>query len=495
MTVSIANPADTALALRSATDLTQRLRRRELSSRELLDLYLRRIATHNQAVNAVVTIDEERARRSCAAADEATAHGDVRGALHGLPITVKDCIETAGIRTTAGSPTLIDHVPERDATAVARLRAAGAIVFGKTNLPEWAGDAQSYNDVFGTTNNPWDLTRTPGGSSGGAAAAIASGMTALETGSDLAGSLRIPAHFCGVFTLKPTFGIVTTRGHVPPLPGALADMDVCALGPLARSADDLDLWLSAVAGPDEARAAAWRLQLPPSRASHSRRLRIAACLDDAHCEVDAEIVAVLELCLERLRESGDVVDITQLPVPLAEAHELSQRIIQPVLSHAMPAADFDALLRTAVQPGDGSGEWRWARNVTQRVRQLNIALEQRAQHAVRWAAFFRTYDALLTPTMPMTAFRHDHEEPRTPLLINGSLRSHDDLFAWPQAVGVMHLPAAVAPTGLTESGLPTGVQIVGPLFGDRTVVDVARRIERVSGWFQVPPLDGVAAIG
>src|SRR5215475_3400879 len=209
----------TQLPFRSATELAAAVRGKEVSSAELLECYLDRIEELNPSLGAVVTLDAERARREAAEADRRLARGAEVGPLHGLPVTVKDSLETRGMRTTCGAPELAGYVPDHDAEAVARLRSAGAIVVGKTNLPMWAGDCQSYNDVFGTTNNPWDLSRTPGGSSGGAAAAVAAGLSALDLGSDLGGSLRIPAHWCGVYALKPSFGVVPSRGHIPPPPG------------------------------------------------------------------------------------------------------------------------------------------------------------------------------------------------------------------------------------------------------------------------------------
>jgi len=216
----------------SATDIAAAIQDRIVSSRELLELYLDRVERFNPALNAIVTLDANRARSEADAADAAIARGDQLGPLHGVPITIKDAIETAGMRTTSGAKMLAEYVPAQDAVAVARLRAAGAIVFGKTNLPEFAGDAQTFNALFGTTNNPWDPERTPGGSSGGAAAAVATGLTGMELGSDLGGSLRIPAQFCGVYTIKPTWGIVPMTGHIPPPPDAQRDVDVGVIGPL-----------------------------------------------------------------------------------------------------------------------------------------------------------------------------------------------------------------------------------------------------------------------
>lgn len=235
-----------------AARLVAALKAGEVSSRELLDLYLSRIEAADPALNAVVTLDAERARRLAAEADADLARGEASGALHGLPITIKDTIETGGLRTTAGAPWLGGHVPDRDATAVARLKAAGAIVFGKTNCPLYGGDAQSENVVFGTTGNPWDTDRSPGGSSGGSAAALAAGQTALELGSDIGGSVRNPAHYCGVYGHKPSFGIIPTRGHIPPPPGALSPVDLAVVGPLGRSAEDLALAMDVLVGPDEA---------------------------------------------------------------------------------------------------------------------------------------------------------------------------------------------------------------------------------------------------
>lgn len=250
------------LTYASATELVSGLRSGEPSSAEVLEHLLTRIEEVNGDVNAFVTVDAEGARECARRADDARARGADLGPLQGLPMTIKDCFETEGIRTTVGAPFLADYVPALDADAVARLRRAGAIVFAKSNVPMFTADGQAYNDVAGTTNNPWDLTRTPGGSSGGAAAALAAGMTPLELGSDIAGSIRIPASFCGVFGLKPSYGLVPLRGHIPGPPGTLAPADINALGPLARSVDDLELALDVLAGPNDADAAAWRLELP-----------------------------------------------------------------------------------------------------------------------------------------------------------------------------------------------------------------------------------------
>src|SRR5262245_15374911 len=248
-----------------ATELARLLAAGDVSSVELLDHFLARVDEHDKGINAVVALDADRARARAAEADAARARGESWGPLHGLPMTVKDAFETEGLVTTSGAPVLADHVPDRDADAVALLKGAGAVVFGKTNLPLYAGDLQSFNEVYGRTNNPWDLDRTTGGSSGGAAAALAAGLTGFELGSDIGGSIRNPAHFCGVFGLKTTWGIVQIRGHIPGPPGSLSDADVGVFGPMGRSAADLDLGLDVLAAPAPHDAVAWRLELPPAR--------------------------------------------------------------------------------------------------------------------------------------------------------------------------------------------------------------------------------------
>jgi len=265
----------------SAGELARAIREREVSSRELLEELLGRAERVNPALNAIVAWDVDRARAAAAAADEVTATGEPLGALHGVPMTVKDTYETEGLVTTAGAPELAQYVPQADAVVVARLKAAGAIIFGKTNSPLYAGDWQTYNDVYGRTNNPWDVTRTVGGSSGGAAAAVAAGLTPLEFGSDIGGSIRIPAHYNGVFGLKPSWGIVPLRGHIPGPPGSLVDPDIGVAGPIARSVADLKLALGLVAGPLPQEAAGWRLELDPGPALHDvAGLRVATVFGD-----------------------------------------------------------------------------------------------------------------------------------------------------------------------------------------------------------------------
>ncbi|HXW85172.1 MAG TPA: amidase family protein, partial [Candidatus Binataceae bacterium] len=253
------------LAYLSAIAIAERIRSREISSREALDYFLARVEALDKPINSVVTIDAARARREADGADAALSRGEIRGALHGVPMTVKDSFQTAGMRTTSGAPELANFVPQEDAWPVARLRAAGAVIFGKTNLPIYAGDLQSYNEVFGTTNNPHDRSRTPGGSSGGSAAALACGFTPLELGSDNGGSIRLPSHMSGVVGHKPSYGIVPAHGQIPGPPGTLTLADLAVAGPMARTVADLRLGLEILSGPNRWEHRAWRLELPAPR--------------------------------------------------------------------------------------------------------------------------------------------------------------------------------------------------------------------------------------
>jgi amidase len=476
------------IGLEPASTLVTRLRRRELSSRELVDVYLDRIDRHNPVLNAVVTLDAERARAEAAAADEAAARGEDLGPLHGLPVTVKDSIETASLRTTCGAPELAGHVPRRDATAVARLRAAGALVLGKTNTPTWAADAQTDNPLFGRTNNPWDVARSPGGSSGGPAAAVAAGLSGLDLGSDIGGSIRMPAGYCGVYGLRPSFGVVPTRGHLPPPSGVRTELDMSVFGPLARGADDLALALDVLAGPDEARAVGWRLELPPPRADRLSGYRIAAWLDDPSCPVDAAVLDVLTAVVDALRHDGVKVDDDAGPVDLAGSARLFQRLVQPFMGTTLSDAEFAALTALAAS-GERTPRARWARHVTAPVRRWAFAHEERLSVTASWARFFRDHDVLLCPVTPTTAIEHDAtpDPDERRITVNGVEVPYWEQVRWTQALSIAHLPVATVPVGLSAAGLPVGVQIVGPHLEDRTVLDVARRLADVVGGYRSPP--------
>lgn len=482
------------LPFRPATALLAALERKETSSEELLRLFLDRIERLYGPVNAVVTLDGERALAEVKRCDEERARGDLRGPLHGLPVTVKDSFETAGLLTTSGgTPELMKHVPERDATVVARLKAAGAVVFGKTNLSTQAMDIQTYNAAFGTTNNPWDATKTAGGSSGGSAVAMSCGLSALEVGSDLGGSIRIPSAFCGVFGHRPSYGIVPTRGHVPGPPGSLAAPDLETAGPIARSADDLDLALRLLAGSDESHAVAWRLELPPPRRRGLAEYRLAAWLDDPGAPVDSELRERLEAVIGELRAAGAEVDADARPgFALADNARLFMQVLYGSMSAGMPEGQFEKL-RTraaALAPDDDSFRARLTRDTVQTHREFDLAREERERQRARWAEFFERYDALLCPAFPTPAFPHDQSPDfaRRTLWVNGVPQPYlGTLLGWPALAGLSSLPGTSAPVGFTKGGLPAGIQVVGPYLEDRTAIHVAKLVAEVSGGYVKPP--------
>src|SRR5579862_2530698 len=299
------------LPFQSATQLAEALRRKQLSATELLEHYLRRVERYNPALNAIIATDFDAARARARAADAALVRGEPVGPLQGVPMTIKESFDVVGMPTTWGIPELRNNRPPRHALAVERLLAAGANIFGKTNVPIHLGEWQTFNELYGVTNNPWDLTRSPGGSSGGAAVALAAGLAGVETGSDIGGSIRNPAHYCGVFGHKPTWGVCPQRGHA--LPGLIADPDLNVVGPMARSAQDLELLLDVLAGADEIEARAWKLDLPRAHKRDYRELKVAVMLTDAVAEVDLGVQERIQAVAEFLGQRGATVSDTARP--------------------------------------------------------------------------------------------------------------------------------------------------------------------------------------
>lgn len=477
-------------ALRSAGELAAALRSRELGSRELLEHVLARVERWNPGLNAIVALDLESARARAQAADEALARGECWGALHGLPITIKDSIEVAGMPCTSGAPELAGHRPATNAPAAQRLVDAGAIVFGKTNLPLYAGDFQSYNALHGTTRNPWDLERAPGGSSGGAAAALAAGLCGLELGSDIGGSIRNPSHYCGVYGHKPSHGIVPLRGHIPGPPGTRREDDLGVIGPMARSAGDLALALDLLAGPDEAAGRAWRLELPPARGVKLAGLRVAVWLDDPFCPVDAEVGDALQATVDALARAGVVIDEKARPVDARVSRATYSQLLYGVLGVGFPPALLAGCDAHAPQleAADESLHALLVRGVAQRHRDWLAAHEQRLALCARWADFFRDHDLLLAPVMPTVAFPHDHSEIATrTIAVNGRPFPYLEQIFWAGLATVAWLPATAVPVGAGRSGLPVGAQLVGPFLEDRTPLAFAAAMADVVGGFLAPP--------
>ncbi len=474
----------------TASEALRALRAAAISSRELTAHVFARIKKHNPKINAFVTLLEEQAMERARQADEARAAGRGRGRLLGLPILIKDSFQTAGVRTTCGMKMLEKHVPKEDAIAVARLKAAGAIIIGKTNLPEGAADMQSYNAVAGTTNNPWDTSRTPGGSTGGGAAALASGFGFLELGSDIGGSIRVPCHFCGVYGLKPTLNVVPLDGHIPPPPDAIAPTpDLPVAGPLARSAQDLLLELQILAGPAGADTRAYRWNLPAARGARLRDYRIGYVLDDAFCPVGSDVKGVLTRAVEALRKGG--VTLSEgWPKDFSpqEANETYLRLLAAVMGQGLPEAVMEPLRRATGKPWESFAK-AWMEGVALPHAQWVALSERRLKTRALWQDYFRTYDAFLMPVNFVPAFPHDQKltfVERTVDTPEGP-RQYADMLKWIVPATLSGCPAAVAPVGRTAKGLPAGIQIMGPYLEDATPIDIAGRMADVVGGFETPP--------
>lgn len=461
------------------TDLTRQpahvqlraLDRREISSRELLDLHLDRI--DGSTVNAVITRDDDAARQAAHAADERRARGENTGILDGLPLTIKDSFETAGLRTTSGADDLKDHIPERDADAVARLRHQGAVIMGKTNTPAYCQDLHTDNALFGPTLNPHDPARTVGGSSGGPAAAVAAHLTPADLGSDLAGSLRLPAHYCGVYGLRPTHGLVPARGHIPRLPGWLTSSDMVTPGPLARHPRDLDLLLAALTTPSPSENTPWRVELPtPSK--NIDQLRVAIWAEDPSCPVDQATARALAAVEQTLSRTGALVRRSTGPVHFGDSTRLFEQLLHATATATTgdEAAAEELAAARALWDDDAGPRAAFLRHRTQTHRTWLRADEDRARLRQTWQQFFTEHDVLLTPAAPTPAIPAGSRS----LAVDGTERSFFDQTGWANLTSHVGLPSLVIPVTTTEEGLPIGVQIIGPAYADRVLLALAEEL-------------------
>jgi amidase len=479
------------LSTDTASDAVAALSEGAVGSEELLDAQLARVDLLNPDINAVVALDIERARSLAREADAARARGESWGPLHGLPMTIKDAFETEGLVTTCGAPELADHVPTVDADAVARLKAAGAIVFAKTNVPIYAGDVQTYNEVYGLTRNPWDLERAPGGSSGGAAAALATGMTLLELGSDIGGSIRNPSHYSGVFGHKPTWGVVSQRGHIPGPPGTLAPADLNVVGPMGRSVADLVLGLDVLQG-DVLGVPGARVGLARPELRSLSDLRVGVWLDDPYAPTDRAVLDVLERAVAELESAGaTVVDGVRPTTSLEEQTLTYLALLISVVSAGYPASvrSFLAEVVAAADPDDRSTATVIARSAILSHAHWLGANERRHRIEREWESVFADVDVLLTPVTPVAAIPHDTERPmgeRT-VEVNGAPADYLTQLVWAGLATMPRLPATVVPAGRTAGGLPVGLQLVGPRYGDRVTLRAAGWAESVLGGFTPPP--------
>jgi len=477
----------------SVVELAAALRSRKLSASELLEHTVARVEALDQRFNAVVVRDFDRARDTAKAADAALARGEQRPLL-GIPVTLKEAFNVAGLPTTWGFPRFRDFVPAEDALAVSRLKRAGAIIIGKTNVPMGLREFQSYNDIYGTTNNPWDVSRSPGGSSGGSAAAVAAGFGPLSLGSDIGGSIRLPAHFCGVFGHKPSLGLIPSRGYsLPPAPPVPGQGDLGVIGPLTRSAGDLALTLDAIAGPDEAReGAGYRLALPAPRHTDLRNFRVLVI--DTHPLVPTSQVvrAAINELAGRLSKSGAKVAFNSALLPdLADSARLYLKLLGAAVSSRLTADAFAESERrvAALSPGDLSLQAERSRGTVMSHREWLGTDSARLQLQQKWSVLFREFDVVLYPCAPVPAFPQDHSEPieARRLDIDGKAYPYlEACFVWADPATTCGLPATAAPIDRSPTGLPIGVQIIGPFLEDRTTIAFAALLEREFGGF-VPP--------
>lgn len=478
----------------SAAQVVDALRAKRFSALELTDRVIARIERLDASLNAVVARDFERAREAAKAADAALASGDSRPLL-GVPITVKDSFNVAGLPTTWGIPEAKGFRASDDALIVSRVRSAGAVILGKTNVPLALADWQSYNAIYGVTRNPWNLERTPGGSSGGSSAALAAGFGALSLGSDIGGSLRVPAHFTGVAALKPSHGVVPSRGHTPPGFSALArEVDLAVVGPMARSAVDLAQLFDVIAGPDELTSAiGYRLALRPARHQELKRFRVL--LLDSHPLVPTSTAVrqALERLGGRLERAGVKVERSHRLLPdLAEIARVYMRLLMAFTAANWPGPLYERLrgIAATLASDDKSLAAERARGIALSHREWLFADTTRVRQQQQWRALFAEVDVVLCPTMPVTAFAHDHSEQQEArrLEIDGKPFPYLDVgLVWAAPATSGGLPAAVVPIDHGDSPLPIGVQIVGPYLEDRSVLTFAALLEREFGGFVAPP--------
>ena len=490
------------LTLLTATELTVLIRERRVSSQEVLEAHLKQIAELNPSVNAIVTLDDEVARKKAMEADDALSHGEVWGPLHGVPVTIKDVFETKGLRTTSSFKPLASYVPKQDATVVARLREAGAIILGKTNTPELAGDEQTNSPLFGRTNNPWDLERTPGGSSGGSAAAVACGMSPLDIGSDIGGSVRNPAHFCGVFSLKPSDYRVPFTGHIPPPPGSKGRgllRYFLTPGPLARSVEDLRLALKIIAGPDEREWEIPPVPLEPSPEKEVRNLRIAWS-DDFGLPVSAEIRAALAGLAAELDSLGCHVErLNPAEFDFGQALQVYGILKEAAFTVRSTPLHLPRFVWRAISemiPASNSTTRGLLRGAGANVQGYAEALSRRDGFIARLESFLSGWDAWLCPVAALPAYPHLQtrnpiEQLRASVEVDGQKIPY--IMATSVFTGLFNLtgnPVVVLPLARTKTGLPIGVQVVGKRWDDMALLSIAEQLARVTGRFQFPPLVG-----
>lgn len=475
----------------SAHEILEKIKQREVSSLEVLESFLAQVEKVNPKINAIVALDAERAKEKAIEADNKINLKSKLGPLHGLPMTIKDAFEVEGIVSTGGNPAWKDNIPKRNAEAVQRLVDAGAIIFGKTNVPFLSSDLQSFNKIYGTTNNPWDLERTPGGSSGGSAAALAAGMTPLELGSDIGGSIRVPAHFCGLYGHKPSYNIISEVGHMPPPPGSiLTGNGLSVAGPLARSPEDLEIALDILVSAQEQDSQAWKVKLPKARTKKTKELKIAVWPDEPYAEADNEITNLIKDTAEDLRYAGAKVETVDLPISFEEIDKIYSLLLNPLMLAGSPKATFETLakLNESLDPNDVSELAKVARGSVLKHADWVLVNAMRQNMRQKWREFFNKFDVILCPTCITPAFKHNHNPVHErKLTINGKDDEYLRATLWAGPAVSAGLPSTNVPIGMSSNNLPVSMQITGPYLEDKTCLEVAKVVRNLRGGFKIPP--------
>ena len=480
-------------SFKTAVEVSAALQAKRVSAVELAQDAIARIERHDGKINAICVRDFDRGLQAARAADAAIARGEQKPLL-GIPLTVKESYNIVGLPTTWGYVPQKDFKPAEDALAISRVKGAGGVILGKTNVPVGLGDWQSYNDIYGTTNNPYNLGRTPGGSSGGSAAALAAGYGPLSLGSDIGGSLRVPAFHCGVYAHKPTFALAPSRGHLPPpFPAIPMDRDMAVIGPMARSASDLSLLLDVIAGPDPLEAGvAYRLALPPARHGGLKDFRVLLVGSDPVLPPNKEVRDAIEKLATNLAKAGvNVTRQSPLLPDFAESTRLYMRMLLSFLGASFLPEVYAGAQAGAAQlsPDDKSLAAERLRGLTASHRAWVLDEGARARLRAQWRELFKSFDAVICPVMPTPAYPHDHlpEQEKRCINIDGKDYPYPDQLAWPGIATLPGLPSTAIPLGLSGEGLPIGVQIVGPWLEDRTPLRLAELIEREFSGFIAPP--------
>ena len=479
----------------SIQQLSDALVTKKISALELLDHTIARIEALDRRFNAVVVRDFDRARDAAKAADTALVRREAWPLL-GIPVTLKEPFNVKGLPSTWGFPQFRDFVPKEDALAVSRLKQVGAVIIGKTNIPIGLRDFQSYNDIYGVTKNPWDVGRSPGGSSGGCAAALAAGFGPLSVGSDIGGSIRVPAHFCGVYGHKPSLGLIPLRGYsLPPAPPVPGGGDLAVVGPMTRYAVDLERALDMMAGPDELRdGVGYQLKLPRPRQEQIKDLR--ALVIDTHplMPTSEAVRTAIGRLAERLAKLGiKVAHSSPLLPDLTKSARLYMQLVNAARGPRLSADAFAEAERAAaaVSADDHSLQAERARGFVMSHRAWLATDAARLQLQEQWRTLFRAFDVVLYPPFAVPAFPNDYSEPfdARQLDIDGKPHPYVDAgFVWADPATTCGLPSTAAPIDRSPEGLPIGVQIIGPYLEDRTTIAFAALLEREFGGFVPPPL-------